>query len=302
MDIFIDVFTDELFKIVRYGLKAKYVRKRQNSNYLKGKLILPEYMKNIINNKTDFVVECDELSVDIPENRILKTTLIYFKNNIRNTPIKTKILSLLSFFQNVNISSNIVKDLKEIYIDRTFLHYDYAIKLAKIFLNGFSFINVIDNDNINRERMVSFLFDMNKLFEKYVAYTLIEKYNYPVVIQKSGSYLAYDHSNQSKIFGIIPDIYLETDKKIYILDTKWKKITNNRNGANYGISQDDIYQILAYAMAFKSEKPNKQVETFLIYPEHNQFNKPLKFTIGTDIPINVIPFSLKDDVFRMLDE
>jgi len=296
LDIFIAVFLNEISKIIKQGLKKKYIKVRKNSNYLKGRLLIPENIKKNRFNQTKFFIEYEELSTDIAENRILKTTLNYLNKHAKQPLLRQKIANLLFDLDEVSFSSNIAKDLQSIHIDRTFSHYDYAIRIAKIFLSKFSFSNVIQN-NDRREEMLSFLFDMNKLFESYVAFILKTKYKCPIITQKSDLYLAYDYNSKSKIFGIIPDIYLETNKKIYIYDTKWKKISNNKGDNNYGISQNDIYQMLAYAIRYSREK-KKPVEIYLIYPQYSQFSNPIKFSIYTPcgkIPINVIPFDLEND-------
>jgi len=297
LDIFIAIFLNEVSKIVKQGLKKKYVRVRENSSYLKGRLLVLENIRKNRFNQAKFFVEYEELSTDIPENRILKTTLRYLLKHAKQSELRKKITNLLFDFDEVSFSSNVIKDLQSIHVDRTFLHYDYALRLAKIFLSGYSFSSVIQESD-KKEKMI-FLFDMNELFEKYVVFILKTKYNLPIEIQKSDLYLAYDCNLNSRIFKIIPDVYLETNDKIYILDTKWKKISNERGNDNYGISQEDLYQMLAYAVRYRKEK-SKPVEVCLIYPKYEKFSHPLRFSI--EIPcesekvfITVIPFDLEED-------
>ena len=295
-DIIIYIFVNEVSKIIKQGLKKKYVKVRNNSRYLKGRLLVSQHIRKNAFNQTKFFIEYEELSADIPENRILKTTLNYLKRYAISEQLRRQINNLLFNFDEINFSININRDLQSIYIDRTFSHYDYAIRLARIFLRSYSFSNVIQNNN-QREQMMSLLFDMNRLFESYVAYILKTKYGYPIITQATGLHLAYDSNQNRSIFQLRPDIYLETNEKICILDTKWKKISNNRGNDNYGISQSDMYQMLAYAVRYTKEK-NKPVKIFLIYPKYNQFSNPINLSIDTPfgrIPINIIPFDLKRD-------
>lgn len=295
-DIIIYIFVNEVSKIIKQGLKKKYVKVRKNSRYLKGRLLVSQHIRKNTFNQTKFFIEYEELSVDIPENRILKTTLNYLRRHVISEQLRRQITNILFNFDEVNFSTNINRDLQSIYIDRTFSHYDYAIRLARIFLRGYSFSNVVQ-DNNQREQMVSLLFDMNRLFESYVAYILKIKYGYPIITQATGLYLAYDYNENRQIFQLRPDIYLETDKKICILDTKWKKISNNRGNDNYGISQSDMYQMLAYAVRYTKEK-NKPVEVYLIYPKYSQFSKPISLSVDTSfgiVPINIVPFDLEKD-------
>ena len=301
LDIFIDIFTREVSKIVKQGLKKKYVRVRKNSKYLKGRLLVLENIRRNRFNQAKFFVDYEELSTDIAENRILKTTLSYLRKHAKQPVLRKKITNLLFDFDEVSFSSNVAKDLQNIHVDRTFLHYDYALRLAKIFLSGYSFSSVIQESD-KKEEMISLLFDMNELFEKYVAFVLKTKYNLPIETQetqKSNLYLAYDYNSKSRIFKLKPDMYLETNNKICILDTKWKKISNERGNDNYGISPQDMYQVLAYAVRYRKVK-NKPVEVYLIYPKYEKFSHPLMFSIETPrenekVFITAIPFDLEED-------
>ena len=48
------------------------------------------------------------------------------------------------------------------------------------------------------------------------------------------------------------------DNTVFIMDTKWKILDSNYN--NYGISQNDMYQMYAYSKKYNAKK------VFLLYP------------------------------------
>ena len=241
-DIYILIFANLVDDIIKKGLKKKYVRVRKNSKYLKGRLIVPQQIRKNLFNKERFYVEYEELSLDIPENRILKTTLYILQRKAISNEVKKHIKNLLFILDEIPLSTNIYSDLKKIYVDRTFDYYSYPLKLAKLFLSNLAFKplspNLKDTEEIN-----SLLFDMNKLFEKFVAYQLKDKYNLPVETQEQKYYLI----RQDK-FILKPDIVIRRNNKIYILDTKWKKISQDVKD----ISQADLYQMLSYATVYLS--------------------------------------------------
>lgn len=47
---------------------------------------------------------------------------------------------------------------------------------------------------------------------------------------------------------------------VQIVDTKWKHLKQTEKGAPFGISNSDIYQMMAYAEVYKA------VEVVLVYP------------------------------------
>ncbi len=299
-DVFITVFINEVSKIIKQGLKKKYIKQKNNSKYLKGKLLVVQNIRKNTFNIDRFFIEYEKLSPDIPENRILKTSLKILRNSAISSSLKRKIDNLLFDFNEISYSDNIYRDIKNTYIDRTFSHYSYAVRLAEIFLQGKSFSTVLQNDN-QRERMVSLLFDMNKLFESYVAYILKNKYKLPIETQKSDLYLSKEKVTGKSIFQLRPDLYLETSNKICILDTKWKKISNKRNNDNYGISQSDMYQMLAYAVRYEKEKV-KPVDIYLIYPKYELFNEKIELVIPyfqRNIPVTILPFDLENDKLKL---
>jgi 5-methylcytosine-specific restriction enzyme subunit McrC len=57
-----------------------------------------------------------------------------------------------------------------------------------------------------------------------------------------------------------PDLWIDTPNKSFIADTKYKITYSDSNDPKSGISQSDIYQMMAYAMRFNVS------EIKLLYP------------------------------------
>ncbi len=300
LDIFILFFALEIEKLFQKGLKKKYKRVRENKKVLKGRLILPKQLRKNIFRQDRFFVEYEEYSIDIPENILIKTALSFVSRKASNSQIRRKIRNLLFALDEISISYNIPALLQRIHLDRTMSYYNQAINFARVFLSDSSY--TIVNENQREEEINALLFDMNRLFESYVAYILKEKYNLSIQTQKRGTYLAKDHIGD--IFELKPDIFLELPDKILILDTKWKKINQNNRQNNYGISSSDMYQMLAYVVRF-SQEYGKEVEIYLIYPKYELFERQINFTINAcnkNIKISSIPFSIEEDRLLSAEE
>ncbi len=124
------------------------------------------------------------------------------------------------------------------------------------------------------------LFDMNKLFEAYVA-EHIKKYfsdRFMVKIQAQEKFLF----DEPRTFALKPDIILEGDEKI-ILDTKWK----------FKISEDDMYQMFAYAKRYGAKK------IFILSPAEEDFYRAEDF--GLKI-CNVDLFNMNLTIKKLLAE
>jgi 5-methylcytosine-specific restriction enzyme subunit McrC len=67
--------------------------------------------------------------------------------------------------------------------------------------------------------------------------------------------------DEGKTFRLRPDLWIKTVEKSFIADTKYKIVYSDASDPKKGISQADLYQMLAYAIRFKVD------EVILFYPE-----------------------------------
>jgi 5-methylcytosine-specific restriction enzyme subunit McrC len=298
LDVFIKLFTIKIQNIIKQGINRKYVKIKENNKYLKGRLVLPIHLSKNMFHKEKFFIEYFSYSADIPENRLLKTALNYLKNKAISFELKKEINQLLFVFADIPISENIHKE--NIFIDRTFKHYVYAITLAKIFLNKKSFSPVLDQFSDEKEKAVSLLFDMNKLFEEYVANRIRKKYtSVDLTTQEQKYYIGNiisDNNKEKNIFKIKPDMVIRLDNLLYILDTKWKIINESDIQNNFNISQGDIYQVFTYGNIYRL-KENKGIKLFLIYPKNENFEKPIKIYIQEDVYLEVVPYDIEKESY-----
>tara|TARA_B110001450_G_C17401612_1_gene391971 strand:- start:77 stop:601 length:525 start_codon:yes stop_codon:yes gene_type:complete len=77
--------------------------------------------------------------------------------------------------------------------------------------------------------------------------------------QRSDTYL-----DEGKAFNLKPDLWLKTEHKSLIADTKYKIVYSDEKDPKKGISQNDLYQMLAYAVRFEVD------EIILFYPNTNK--------------------------------
>jgi len=283
-EIFISMFLTELSIIIKRGLKRDYILKQENSIFLKGKLKTSDHFKKNINHQERFFVEFDEYLKNRPENRIIKSTLMYLaKKSKKGINIK-RIHNYLYAFSDVDDCCNIEADFSKCKSDRLMKDYYLVLKWCRVFLRQESF-------TIFKGKDVAFalLFPMERIFEDYIG-SAIKKYlssEYDITLQDREHHLIIDQ----KKFKLIPDIILKkrgNGEAPIIADTKWKLLDENNYKNNYNISQSDLYQMYAYAKKYKSNK------IILIYPKCETFTKKIdtlkQYEEG--IEISVVPFDL----------
>ena len=160
----------------------------------------------------------------------------------------------------MDASTNYAKDFSQVSIGRDTKDYVLLIQWAKVFLLNKSF-TTFSGEKAGK----AILFPMETVFEAFIARwekSIFEELSYgsiSVSSQDKGYYLF----DEPKKFRLRPDIVARggngNKDRVVIMDTKWKKLKIDP-GANYGISQEDMYQMYAYSKKYHAP------EIWLLYP------------------------------------
>ena len=108
--------------------------------------------------------------------------------------------------------------------------------------------------------------------------------------QRSDTYLAEE--KESKLFRLQPDLWIKTEHKSLIADTKYKIVYSDEKDPKKGISQTDLYQMLAYAVRFNVD------EIILFYPntvsqeQEGETALTIKDALADDKEISIKAFQL----------
>lgn len=283
-EIYIRMFIDEIFYIVKRGLKCDYQAVQSNEDAIKGKLIFSEHIKRNIAHKEKTYVEYDEFNVNRAENRLIKSTLIYLYKRTGSAKNKSDLKALLSCFGEIDESFDYNKDFSMCKKDRNTADYKNAITWCRIFLKGESFTS-FSGANI----AYALLFPMEVLFESYVAKIVKDYFKGSEYLVKAQDKRYHLFEEPTKKFLIKPDIVIsnKVDKSIFLFDTKWKMLSDT--AVNYGISQSDMYQMYAYQQKYGAESVT------LLYPKTDKVkNQNIEFR-SDDISVKVRFVDLFDD-------
>ena len=293
-EIFIRMFIDEVFYIVKRGLKCDYETIQANGNVFKGKMIFAGQIKYNHAHKERCYVEYDEFNTNRAENKILKATLRYLYKSTTSSRNKSDLKTLLNAFSEVDESQDYKSDFDKIVPDRKTTDYQTALMWSRVFLMGKSFTSFAGS-----EVAFALLFPMETLFESYIAYQLKR------MLAGSGYSLStqdktYHLFDSPKKFLMKPDIVIrrKSTSEIFVMDTKWKVLADSKT--NYGISQADMYQMYAYQKKYSSENVT------LLYPLTDKVNKnDIEFLSndGTTIKIRFVDlFDLKKSISELIAE
>ena len=306
LEVYISNYISGVEELVLGGLKKNYSLVEENQTFLKGKLDISKQITKNVANKAKFYIKYNKFIEDIPQNRLLVTTLRKLMDDSHSTTNKARIGALLTLMGDIPSSTNIENDLRVASAsNRLFSSYELLIKWSSQFLLNRGF-TTFAGSCVNQ----SLLFQAEKLFEDFIAY-LFKKYapSYNVEVQNKRFFLV-DRHNGRGMFRIRPDLVIETDDstpnyECVILDTKWKAIDSTKPDKQYLLDMKDMYQLYAYGRKYKLGKSKDKGITVLpklvlLYPYSEHFTNALPVFTYEDIvgdsglKLMVIPFNLAD--------
>lgn len=276
-EAFIRMFIEEVFFIVKRGLKWNYETVQANEKVFKGRLKVAEHVGVNYAHRERCYVEYDEFNVNRVENKLLKSTLLYLYRHSGSSKNRNDIKTLLNCFVGVEESADYDGDFARIVPDRNTRDYEKALLWSRVFLRGKSFTSFAGS-----ETAFALLFPMETLFESYVAAQLrrlCRNTGYRFSAQERRYYL---FNEPGKRFQIRPDIVIrhQEENRVFLMDTKWKVLSDA--GANYGISQADMYQVYAYHRKYGAESVT------LIYPMNEKLeDRSIQYRSEDGVTVNV---------------
>lgn len=248
LDIYYEMFLNEVEYLIKIGLIKKYRRIENNENALKGKLLFSKNIQHNLIHKEKFYCENQFYDKDHLIHQIIYRGLIILKKLISDS-LADKLHRLIGEFEHIKVININATHFEKLNLNRKNDGYRKAIDIAKMIV-----LNYSPNLNVGNDNMLALLFDMNKLWEEYI-FRVLSKHK---PIDFSISYQNSDKFWESK--SIRPDIVISDSKTNYIIDTKWKIIEANNP------SDNDLKQMFVYNLHWKSSK------SILLYPKVHQID------------------------------
>jgi 5-methylcytosine-specific restriction enzyme subunit McrC len=233
LEVLINLFASMLGKELQRGVYKEYVTLQDNLTTLRGKYLIGE---NIRRNVTHHKLYCeyDEFSPDNALNQFFLFAVKTLKPFVWQKKLLTEVELMLDEVQSLYIQYQRFGVTFNRLNDRYRKSYEVAMLLLERIVPLFE----------QGKQSFAFLFDMNELFEKFIA-RIIRDIEPTAKIQ-----------NENRFGNLVlkPDILIP-DK--LIIDTKYKKIESRDD-----LRTVDKYQMYVYGKNYGIGK------TMLLYPEH----------------------------------
>jgi 5-methylcytosine-specific restriction enzyme subunit McrC len=277
LDLYFEIYLQEVDALLRRGLAKKYRQNEGNVKALKGRLNFSRDIQRNCIHRERFYTCHQAYDHEHLLNQILLKGLKILGVLSSGSILNDKIRKLMFYFPEIREIPVNKDSFSKIRLTRKTREYTKALALAKMLI-----LNYSPDISMGNENMLALLFDMNKLWEKYIYKKLMAREDENLRVM----YQAQDLFWESK--RIFPDIVVENKTTITledgtvqevwepcIIDTKWKLIDVNKP------SDDDLKQMYVYNMYWNSPK------SMLLYPklagaEDSGFGKFHKGRTGTN--------------------
>lgn len=268
LEVLIRMFCRKLTDAVRQGMPRQYVADADDLPAMRGSLDVTRQFSRLAVSPQKLACRFDALSQDIPLNQVMLAAIRKL-SRISHASENLRMLRELSFIY-ADVTDVPTQALRWdlITLDRTNRRWSDLLSFVKLFLS--------DQNQQTRGGAQSghaLLFEMNMLFEKYVARLISSALTGTGLrVSTQGGHRDCVYDGDRGLFRTRPDVIIRDGKNVaLIIDTKWKRLVPPDLDPKRGISQADVYQSMAYGHLYDCSN------VMLLYPHHSQLSKAENF-------------------------
>jgi len=245
-EILIYLFSKYTKELLSSTIYQKYVEIENELSFVKGRIDFNSYITDNLSKGRNHKLSCvfDSFEMDNNFNQCIKQVsklLVSATKDAQNKRNLYDILFLLDEVSDVVISA---EECKRIQFNPMFMDFETVRDYCVLFLE-----NSVSFNYKNDLKLFAFLLPMEYVFEDFI-YGFIDK-EIEEVKAKSQKKKYLDETGD---FTMKPDLVLNVNNKMIIADTKYKMVYDDSVDKKNGISQNDLYQMIAYAIRFKAPK------------------------------------------------
>lgn len=272
-EFFANCLSIELQKLEREGVYKQYIRRHSNLSAPKGRVNIGRTAINNWSKGLYYKVSCDyfEFTADNHYNRMIKFTLWYVLNHLIRLGSNNKNLIkalgyYYNYFDSIPLDKNrrfldpVVADIHDQKIPVLRMYYENLCKICRCIIEDIGIMLTSPGEDV---KMLSFIINMENVFEKYLLYVLRESQDLlgsDVMILDGNKEGKRYFFKDTKKYEAKPDIIVRHDSEFKLIaDAKYKKKS----------SETDRYQIISHALSYGVNK------AVLIMPLSDQQNPGL---------------------------
>lgn len=260
--VIIDLFLNEVSKIIKNGIYRNYISVEEESIFIKGKL---DVKRNAVKKSSKKITNYDEFSSDLIENEIIKYTLnkILFSNLKQNQKKKAK--NQYSLFHEVSYKSIDDSSYDKISFNRLNKSYSFALQLS-IFINK----KIIPMNSKGKLQFINIFEDeetMSIIYEAFLRNFYSIHTDYKVKVKEYKWYLKpLSVTLENYLPKMRTDIEITEDENSkIIIDAKFYKSALTSRYDSLKLSSNNMYQINTY---LTHNLEYEKLRGILLYPSN----------------------------------
>lgn len=283
-DLFAAILGKGVAQQLKQGLYREYVTQHETLSVMRGKLDMPETIRNRIQHKQKLGCEFDELSENNLMNQILKTTIHYLLadegvDDNRKITLKKELV----FFDGVELLEPNMIPWKRLQYQRNNRNYEMLMNICYFVLDG-----MLQTTDKGEYKMVRFSDDhMARLYEKFILEYYSQHHAYLTEVKAAQVKWNLVGDNAESMVRFLPimqtDITLRMKDRILIIDAKYYGQTLQKQFDKYSLHSNNIYQIFTYV---KNQDKNNtgNVAGILLYAKTDEDVTPdCMFNLGGNL-------------------
>lgn len=250
LDLIARAFVDELEPLFREGLAKGYRTTRSNGAVFRGRLAMSEHLRDNVARADRFFVEYQTFDHDIAANQVLAAALDLLSWCALSPGTACAVDAALSRFPELSLAGVTAGTCDRVRLGRATQRYAQALVYARMVLAQRG-----PQLRHGRERVFALLFDMNQLWERYIA-ALLRRVAPPGLEISTQERCDFWLPELRETKRVKPDIVVRDagGNTLLVIDTKWKV-------PGQGLpSDDDLKQMFVYNELLGSAR------SMLLYP------------------------------------
>ena len=280
-DLFAAMLSKGIGQQLKQGLYREYVTKNENLSVMRGKLDMPNTIRNRIQRKQKLACEFDELSENNLFNQILKTAIRYLLSNDGvDGERKIALKKVLVFFDEIELLEPSEIAWSRLHYQRNNKNYELLMNVCYFVLDG-----MLQTTEKGEYKMTSFSDEhMARLYEKFILEYYSQHHTYLSEVKAGQVKWDLVGDNSESMIRFLPimqtDIMLRLNEKILIIDAKYYGRTLQKQFDKYTLHSNNVYQIFTYV---KNQDKNNtgDVAGILLYAKTDEDITPdVMFNMG----------------------
>jgi 5-methylcytosine-specific restriction enzyme subunit McrC len=242
-------------------MPRRYVEQEDDLSALRGRLDVARQFTRHAVNPSRLACRFDVLSEDTALNHVMKAAVGHLSRISRSSANQQRLRELAFVYADIADVPPSALRWAEVVIDRTNRRWHELLAMARLFLS-----NRFQTTTGGSGQGTALLFEMNALFEEYVGRLIsrtLSGTDLTVSLQGGRLFCLTTDVNDRGLFQTKPDILIRRAGVVtHVIDTKWKRISSRIDDPKQGVSQSDVYQMMAYAQLYRAPRLT------LLYPHH----------------------------------